>query len=85
MFSRMRAFVRSLFRQVPEPGAADVVPTIVEAIGTAVRGSGDKVTAEAIQQAMVEAIKYCYAKGITDSETIRSAQLAAREIVLKRR
>lgn len=53
---------------------------IAEAVGTASGGQGD-IPADVIQQAMDEATKACFAKGVTDPDAIREAKLAARQAV----
>lgn len=56
-------------------------PRIVAAAGTAVgnHNTGDYSRAKRIEQAMVAAIEECMAKGITDPNVIRQAQLDARD------
>lgn len=47
-------------------------------------GGADTALIDRLQTAMVAAVKQCQAHGITDPETIRQAQLEARDRVLGR-
>lgn len=60
------------------------VPTTIAAASVASGSSGgigNRGLGRAIEAAMAEATKACFAKGITDDESIREAKLAARDKV----
>lgn len=56
-------------------------PRIAAAVGTAAAGGGRPGLGAAIEAAMVKAHEDCFAKGITDDDSIKEAKLAAREKV----